>query len=342
MKLVQRIDVMLACPADAEEYRPQIGAAKEAVNADAEDFILRIRHWRADSTAQVGVEPQESIDSDLLDNSDILLAVLRHTLGRAGADGESGTVHEIHRAVELGKECAILFSREGADPYGEGVPENLQRLADFREWCKQRSIFYDFRDSDRLRQLAGPQLLRLARRVLEKKGAAGPTGDLEGLADSTQTTDSGTQLHFFSMANREHALALFLRRSNEASHGTVSASSTYRDADASGVLKGCRKGDVWLCERPTGNIDVTWDPPATGRYVLLINRCSGPGRDSWCESRLLANGEELGRLHYDFSSDCVLVVDIGKDMPLKSFRAEICGTAHPGLAGLEVHRSSPS
>jgi len=342
MKLVQRIDAMLACPSDAEEYGPDIDAAKEAINADTDDFILRIRHWKADSTAHVGGDPQESIDSDLLDNSDILLAIFRHTLGSAGANGESATVHEIQRAVELGKEAAILFSREGADVYADETPDNLERLRTFRKWCEKQSIFYDFSDRDKLRHIASHQLLRLARKILRKTGAgAGPTDELAGRADSAQATPSGEQLYFFSEANRERALELFPRENNQASSGTVSASSTYRDTDASRILAGSRRGDVWLCDRPTGNIEVKWDPPIAGRHLLLINRCSGPGRDSWCESLLLANGQRIDRLHDDFSSDRVVVVDFGRDITLRAFSAELCGTGHPGLAGLEVHRNTP-
>ena len=70
--------------------------------------------WERSAPRQ-GAAGQDIINEDLVDISDVLIAVIWKTIGRPTRNSPSGTVEEVRRFAEAGKLHGILFKRI-ADP----------------------------------------------------------------------------------------------------------------------------------------------------------------------------------------------------------------------------------
>src|SRR5580693_2331673 len=97
--------VMIASPSDLTEERI---VATDAVNdwnaqhAAAEGVVLLPVRWETHATPTSGVRPQEAINSQLTDASDILVGMFWTKLGTSTGVAESGTVEEIDRFANAG------------------------------------------------------------------------------------------------------------------------------------------------------------------------------------------------------------------------------------------------
>ncbi len=128
----------------------------------------------------------------------------------------------------------------------------------------------------------------------------------------------------------------FPASANRAAHGRCKASSHWGDRLPEHVFRGERTGTAWSLDGPRGWFYAEWKPPPPGRYILLFARGGAEGSNSWGQASLLINGSKTHRLD-EMTSGKVLIVDLGLDVPVKSLRLNIRGSAYPGLAGIEIH-----
>ena len=71
--------------------------------------------WGTHAAAQFGEPPQDIINSQLVEDADICIAVFANRLGTATARAESGTAEEITRVYESGGYVGVLRSRRQVD-----------------------------------------------------------------------------------------------------------------------------------------------------------------------------------------------------------------------------------
>jgi len=128
----------------------------------------------------------------------------------------------------------------------------------------------------------------------------------------------------------------FPATNNVAATGTAAASSNWGDRKPADALRGERTDTTWSLAGPSGWFRADWDPPVSGRYVLLFARGGAPGGNPWGRASLTLNNANPRRV-VDMSSGHVLIVDLGITVPVKSLRLEFRGKMYPGLAGVEVH-----
>jgi hypothetical protein len=104
--------VFIASPSDLMEERQ---VATEAINewnsqhAVAESVVLLPVKWEIHATPRSGVRPQEAINSELLQSSDILVGMFWTKLGSNTGVAESGTVEEIDQFVAAGNQPCSTF-----------------------------------------------------------------------------------------------------------------------------------------------------------------------------------------------------------------------------------------
>src|SRR5688572_18425813 len=102
--------IVLASPADVEaEWRVVDKVVAELNHGLAGELglLVRVSTWKTDAHAGFHPEgPQGLIDSTLaLEEADILLALFWTRFGSPVADAQSGTQHEILKAVEAWREA---------------------------------------------------------------------------------------------------------------------------------------------------------------------------------------------------------------------------------------------
>jgi hypothetical protein len=108
-------------------------------------------HWSRHSAAEHGVRPQESLNKQLVDDADILIALFWHRLGTETGEAESGTVEEIQRATANGAYVAVLKCTRDI-PSGGREPQQLARLNEYCASIRQESLMFEYQGSDELRE----------------------------------------------------------------------------------------------------------------------------------------------------------------------------------------------
>lgn len=157
MKKIRTKKIMIGCPEDAEWKF--LGEIKEAVQEFNEKkgsqlgIRLEARHWR-DGTHSEARNPQESINKQLCDECDYLLAVFYLSSGSAVASKEPGTYEEIKYFSKRNKQVFIhRFCGET-----EINLSDLKKIDEIYEYIKRleedRNNFYDkqYRNVDELKK----------------------------------------------------------------------------------------------------------------------------------------------------------------------------------------------
>ena len=128
----------------------------------------------------------------------------------------------------------------------------------------------------------------------------------------------------------------FPASNNVAGKGAATASSNWGDRKPGHALRGERTGAAWSLGGPSGWFRAEWDPPVSGRYILLFGRDGAPGGNPWGRAFLTINDANPRRI-VGMSSAHVFIIDLGLTVPVKNLKLQIQGKMYPGLAAVEIH-----
>jgi hypothetical protein len=143
---VRQLNILIASPGDANAARDAVEKALYEWNnhrGDVERITLSPRRWEIASVPILGRgDPQTVINSQLVEDSDIVFAIFYHRLGTATSRAASGTAEEIERSVGASKFVHVYF--RSAEPYFGADPAQLEALAKFRRQIEQRGLVKTF------------------------------------------------------------------------------------------------------------------------------------------------------------------------------------------------------
>src|ERR1700712_3120546 len=106
-------NVLIASPGDLAEDRDEVERQVHRWNvlhAEAEGVTLIPLRWETSVRSTFGTPAQTSINTQIVDKSDALIGMFWHRIGTKTALAESGTVEEIERMADAGKEVMLYFS----------------------------------------------------------------------------------------------------------------------------------------------------------------------------------------------------------------------------------------
>src|ERR1700680_239228 len=140
------IHMTLCGPTDVAK---EIALAAEAINdwncqhGEQRGFWVKHQHWSTDSYPDAQETGQGAINKQLIDSTDILVAIFWSRIGTPTASAESGTVEEIQRAIAAGKKVMVYFSDLEPLPAGASI-EQVKRLSGFREQLRTHRSCWTF------------------------------------------------------------------------------------------------------------------------------------------------------------------------------------------------------
>jgi hypothetical protein len=105
-------------------------------------------HWKQHSTAEHGVRPQESLNEQLVEDADILVALFWHRLGSPTGEADSGTIEEIQRAHANGAYVGVLQCARDLPRTAD--LEQLAKLQAFYKEAAPISLMLEYRDAAEL------------------------------------------------------------------------------------------------------------------------------------------------------------------------------------------------
>jgi len=142
------IEVFISSPADVVEERKIIHNLIEEwniINTRKKRQILRPISWEKDLYSSFGESTQSIVNRQILDEADILIGIFNARLGTPTKDYNSGSEEEIIRHVDKNKPAMLYFSNENIDRNSFDI-EQFNKLNKFKNWCKDKSIFFEYKD----------------------------------------------------------------------------------------------------------------------------------------------------------------------------------------------------
>jgi len=146
-------NVMVASPSDVEEGA--LSTVREALtrwnamHAQDKGVVLLLRSWRTHSSPELGDRPQAILNKQLIEKSDLLIAVFWTRIGTATGEAESGTVEEIREHIKQGKPVMIYFCEKLASHSSFDV-QQIEKLKSFRS--ELNGLYDTYATDDELRE----------------------------------------------------------------------------------------------------------------------------------------------------------------------------------------------
>lgn len=143
--------VMIASPSDVPEARDAVEKAVHGwndANARNKGVILQPWRWETSAVPVIGAHPQQFINAQGVDDSDIVFALFGGRLGSPTPDAISGTIGEVERALGQGKTVHMYFSN--AQLPHDVDTKQLAALRDFKTDMQERGLLGEFSNAEEL------------------------------------------------------------------------------------------------------------------------------------------------------------------------------------------------
>jgi len=158
------------------------------VTAECATIISAIRDWNSSHSATLGIildpvqwqthtypesgdRPQAIINRQIVDESDLVVALFGHRIGTATGNAQSGTIEEIERLRDAGKLVLVYFSNAPVPRNHD--PEQLRKLKQYRESLQQNTLYRDFESSEQLYRYLLQHLAQSVPRIFQKLDNSG-------------------------------------------------------------------------------------------------------------------------------------------------------------------------
>lgn len=120
-------------------------------HGEARGLLVKPQHWSSDSHPEMGNRPQAVINRQVLDDSDIVVAIFWTRFGTPTGVAASGTEEEIRRATGIGRKVMVYFS----DLEAVAAPvdrSQAELLWEFRQKLRQEGLCGSFSSRSQFRQ----------------------------------------------------------------------------------------------------------------------------------------------------------------------------------------------
>jgi len=147
------VKLALCGPGDVKK---EIEVAQEVVtewnlqHGEANGFWLKHQHWSTDSHPDLSDRPQGVINRQVIDDSDIIVAIFWSRFGTPTGAADSGTEEEIRRGIKLQKKVMVYFSDLEPIP-ASADSRQLDRLWNFRQELQSKGLCWRFSSRDQFR-----------------------------------------------------------------------------------------------------------------------------------------------------------------------------------------------
>ena len=147
--------------------------------------ILEPVLWETHTYPSIGARPQEIINRQIVDNSDILVGTFWTRLGTPTGEAESGTAEEIERFRTTGKPVMLYFSTVPVQPQNIDARE-FAALTDYRNRLQQQGLIYTYESEQNLREQFRRHLSSQMINSIRENGGQGQTAPVATSASDSQ------------------------------------------------------------------------------------------------------------------------------------------------------------
>jgi hypothetical protein len=182
--------------------------AWNAANMGKTGYALEVQHWPTNSAPDASVRTQQAINQQMLDHSDLVIAIFWRRLGTPTGLAESGTVEEVQRSVARGVRVMIYFSDLEAPSHATD-DHQYARLQDFRARVMANASGSTFSSRRKFESMVANHIdlavadliaartasKKAAKKAPPKRTPAGQTNISQGGRNNTQVVGDGNTIH---------------------------------------------------------------------------------------------------------------------------------------------------
>ena len=152
---VREYKIFVSCPSDIKEEKKYIKKEIEDFNRNnsyESNIIFRYEDWEIGTYSSIGKSPQEEINYQLVDESDIAVAIFWNRVGTETKNEISGTIEEIERLLKLNKQIFLFFSLKKTVSSKLDV-DQLNKLQIIKERYQGTSLYKEYNTLNDFRDL---------------------------------------------------------------------------------------------------------------------------------------------------------------------------------------------
>ena len=120
-------------------------------HGESSGFWIKHGHWSTDSHPDLSDRPQGVINRQVIDDSDLIVAIFWSRFGTPTGVADSGTEEEIRRGVKLRRKVMVYFSDLEPLP-STADKRQLDRLWNFRQGLQSIGLCWRFSSRDQFRR----------------------------------------------------------------------------------------------------------------------------------------------------------------------------------------------
>ena len=154
--------LMISCPSDIKTEVEIINKVVENLNDSigiSMDVFIKTLHWSKNVMPEAGDYPQSIINKQILEKSDAIIAIFGNKIGSPTQHYESGTIEEIERMIQKGKQVFVYFAEKPL-LYSEIDMKAQKKIQAFKNKYKDRGIYTVYHSDEEFNALVSNHLTR--------------------------------------------------------------------------------------------------------------------------------------------------------------------------------------
>ena len=152
MKLVYNYDLLISCPSDVSGCVSNIKSAVRRFNETygaQNNIVIRTLDYKANTYPTMGQRPQESVNNQIVNKSDMTIAVFGAKFGTPTDTYGSGTEEEIEHAIQNEKQVFLYFLKSKINPSSFDNKEYV-RVQNFQAKHRNNSLYREVDSNSKL------------------------------------------------------------------------------------------------------------------------------------------------------------------------------------------------
>ena len=164
-------NVMIVSPSDISEERE---IAKDVLyrwnelNSRFHNIVFSVLGYEINAHADSGIHPQESLNHQLLEQADLIIAIFWTKLGSPTKEYSSGSVEEITKHIQQGKKALIYFSNKKVNLQRVDL-EQYKRVQEYKKSIQGNTFYKDFSSEEEFEKLLNNDIQLISNEFETKK-----------------------------------------------------------------------------------------------------------------------------------------------------------------------------
>lgn len=233
-KSIPNYQILVSCPSDVQIEQQCLMKLIDELNSQYKNFDIRINyvHWSENILYGAG-NPQGQINQQIVDSSDAIIALFATKFGSPTEKYDSGTLEEISKMIDNGKQVWVCFSNKSY-PIGNINSDDLIKINNFKLKYGKEGLYITYDSDEELMRKITNQFNLWIPKLIEKEKTSDdkPNGGFEEVGIVKWSPQRGTSENFKNiLANVEYSVDFLVSWG-----GSIPGLSSYWQRDLTRML----------------------------------------------------------------------------------------------------------